>query len=129
LCEKRHPFTGETPPYSIQFCYFFNFYISLIFRQNLISCTGIGLKVADALIGATAHAHQLPLVTGNVKHYRALSELELRKLGLHLSSATISGLGSKAGQKRRLGRAAAKPNEKWTSLPGCWVSLPLYPTY
>jgi hypothetical protein len=34
-----------------------------------------GLCMADALVAATAVAHQLPLLTGNVKHYRAISEL------------------------------------------------------
>lgn len=37
------------------------------------------LELADALIGATAVAHGLPLLTGNARHYKALSSLEIRK--------------------------------------------------
>jgi predicted nucleic acid-binding protein len=35
------------------------------------------LELADALIGATAISHGIPLLTGNEKHYRILSDLEL----------------------------------------------------
>lgn len=34
-----------------------------------------GLQVGDALIAATALEHQLPLLTGNVKHFMAIEHL------------------------------------------------------
>jgi predicted nucleic acid-binding protein len=37
------------------------------------------LELADALIGATAIAHGVPLLTGNDRHYRVLRNLELQK--------------------------------------------------
>ncbi len=37
------------------------------------------LQIADALIGATAHVHALPILTGNDKHYKAMKGLELMK--------------------------------------------------
>lgn len=37
------------------------------------------LELADALIGATAIAHGLPLLTGNDRHYQMLGDLERRK--------------------------------------------------
>lgn len=37
------------------------------------------LQLADALIGATAIAHGLPLMTGNDRHYRVLGDLEIRR--------------------------------------------------
>ena len=37
------------------------------------------LELADALIGATAIAHGLPLLTGNIKHYKVLVDLETHK--------------------------------------------------
>ena len=37
------------------------------------------LELADALIGATAIAHGVPLLTGNDRHYRVLNDLEVRK--------------------------------------------------
>lgn len=37
------------------------------------------LQLADALIGATAVAHGLPILTGNDKHYRAMKELQIKK--------------------------------------------------
>ena len=37
------------------------------------------LELADALIGATAIAHGVPLLTGNDRHYKMLNDLELRK--------------------------------------------------
>jgi len=36
-----------------------------------------GLQMGDALIAATALEHQLTLLTGNVKHFRAVSGLQL----------------------------------------------------
>ena len=38
-----------------------------------------GLRMADALIGATAVVGNVPLLTGNSKHYRMLSGLSLRR--------------------------------------------------
>jgi hypothetical protein len=37
------------------------------------------VQIADALIGATAHVHALPILTGNDKHYKAMKGLELMK--------------------------------------------------
>lgn len=37
------------------------------------------LELADALIGATAIAHGVPLLPGNEKHYKVLADLELRR--------------------------------------------------
>jgi predicted nucleic acid-binding protein len=37
------------------------------------------MQLADALIGATAIQHGLPLVTGNDKHYKIMSGLQLKK--------------------------------------------------
>ena len=37
------------------------------------------IHLADALIGATAHVHALPILTGNDKHYRVMKGLELMK--------------------------------------------------
>jgi predicted nucleic acid-binding protein len=36
------------------------------------------LELADALIGATAIVHGIPLLTGNERHYKMLGDLELR---------------------------------------------------
>ena len=38
-----------------------------------------GLRLADALIAATAATMVLPLLTGNVKHYKAIKDLELKR--------------------------------------------------
>mgnify|MGYP001560289851 CR=1 FL=1 len=40
---------------------------------------GHSLRLADALIGATATVNGLPLLTGNQKHYRVLPDLVLRR--------------------------------------------------
>ncbi len=37
------------------------------------------MQLADALIGATAVLHSLPLLTGNGRHYKVIKELELLK--------------------------------------------------
>jgi len=39
---------------------------------------GQGLRVADALIVATAREAALPLATGNARHFRAIAGLELK---------------------------------------------------
>lgn len=36
-----------------------------------------GLRLADALVAATATEHGLTLQTGNVKHYRAIADLDI----------------------------------------------------
>lgn len=40
---------------------------------------GSNLRMADALIGATAWILGEPLLTGNVKHYRVLKDIRLEK--------------------------------------------------
>ncbi len=37
------------------------------------------MELADALIGATAIIKQVPLITGNEKHYRHLPEIKIKK--------------------------------------------------
>lgn len=37
------------------------------------------IEIADALIGASAIAHGLPLLTGNDKHYKVMGDIELKK--------------------------------------------------
>ena len=37
-----------------------------------------GLKMADALIGATAVEYNLPLFTGNLRHFRLIAGLDVR---------------------------------------------------
>ena len=37
------------------------------------------MQLADALIGATAIARGLPMLTGNDKHYKVMKELEIKK--------------------------------------------------
>lgn len=44
-------------------------------EQHFLSHT---LELADALIGASAVAHSLPLLTGNYKHYKVLRDVEIR---------------------------------------------------
>jgi predicted nucleic acid-binding protein len=36
-------------------------------------------QLADALIGATAIAYRLPILTGNDKHYRILKDIQIKK--------------------------------------------------
>ena len=36
------------------------------------------MQLADALIGATAFAHGLSILTGNSKHYKMITELDLK---------------------------------------------------
>ena len=38
------------------------------------------MELADALIGASATIKQLPLITGNEKHYKHLPEIKIKKL-------------------------------------------------
>jgi len=37
------------------------------------------MQLADALIGSTAVAHGLPLLTGNDKHYRIMKSIQIKK--------------------------------------------------
>ena len=37
------------------------------------------LRLADALIGATAVTHGLPLLTANTKHYKVIADLALKR--------------------------------------------------
>jgi len=37
------------------------------------------LQLADALIGATAVAYGLPILTGNDKHYRTVKDIQIKK--------------------------------------------------
>ncbi len=37
------------------------------------------VQLADALIGATAVTHGLPILTGNDKHYRVLKDVRIKK--------------------------------------------------
>ena len=37
------------------------------------------MQLADALIGATAVSHGLPLLTGNAKHYKVIKDAKLSK--------------------------------------------------
>jgi predicted nucleic acid-binding protein len=37
-----------------------------------------GIRASDAIIAATATENNLPLCSGNVKHYRAIQELQLK---------------------------------------------------
>lgn len=48
------------------------FYVEQNFHRN-------ALRLADALIGATAVIHGLPLLTANTRHYKILTGLTLRR--------------------------------------------------
>lgn len=37
------------------------------------------LQLADALIGATAVVHGIPLLTGNDKHYKIMKEIQIKR--------------------------------------------------
>jgi predicted nucleic acid-binding protein len=37
------------------------------------------IQLADALIGATAISHGLPILTGNDKHYRIIKDIQIKK--------------------------------------------------
>lgn len=37
------------------------------------------LQLADALIGATAISYGLPILTGNVKHYKIIKDIQIKK--------------------------------------------------
>lgn len=41
-----------------------------------------GLQLGDALIAATALEHQLPLLTGNAKHFSSIATLRVEKFDL-----------------------------------------------
>ena len=41
-----------------------------------------GLQMGDALIAATALEHQLPLLTGNVKHFSAIANLRVERFDI-----------------------------------------------
>jgi len=43
----------------------------------LLAKRGKGISFPDLLIGATALAHQLTLVTGNIKHFREIPDLKI----------------------------------------------------
>jgi hypothetical protein len=55
------------------------------------------LRVADSLIGATAIAHNLILLTGNTKHYRVVKELKLKEFVLRSRKGKAVG-GRKKGR-------------------------------
>jgi len=48
------------------------FYVEQHFHKS-------SLRLADALIGATAIIHGIPLLTANAKHYKVLTELTVRR--------------------------------------------------
>ena len=48
------------------------FYVEQYFHSH-------SLRLADALIGATAVSHGLKLFTANTKHYRVIADLDLEK--------------------------------------------------
>jgi predicted nucleic acid-binding protein len=37
------------------------------------------IQLADALIGATAITHRLPILTGNDKHYKIIKDLQIKR--------------------------------------------------
>ena len=45
-------------------------------EQNYLSHS---MQLADALIGATAISHGLPIFTGNDKHYKILKDVQIKK--------------------------------------------------
>lgn len=48
------------------------FYVEQYFHSH-------ALRLADALIGATAVSHGLALLTANAKHYRVIADLEIQE--------------------------------------------------
>lgn len=48
------------------------FYVEQHFLSNSV-------ELADALIGATAVVNGMPLLTGNVKHYKAMKNIQLQR--------------------------------------------------
>ena len=56
------------------------------------------LRVADSLIGATAIAHNLTLLTGNTKHYRVVKDLSLKE---YVAARKESGRKNKEGGRKK----------------------------
>ena len=55
-----------------------NFFVSVVtyMEQHFLSHS---LQLADALIGATAIAYSLPILTGNDKHYNIVKDIQITK--------------------------------------------------
>ena len=53
-----------------------NFFVSVVtyMEQHFLSHS---LQLADALIGATAIAYSLPILTGNDKHYNIVKDIQI----------------------------------------------------
>jgi predicted nucleic acid-binding protein len=45
-------------------------------EQNFLSHS---IQLADALIGASAIVHSLPILTGNDKHYKVMADVKIKK--------------------------------------------------
>ena len=70
-------------------------------EQNFLSHA---LELADALIGASAISHEIPLLAGNEKHYRMLSGLELLKFTQYRKEHLLCQMARshRAGARARL---------------------------